>query len=139
MNRPAYNKMQADIKKQQAKTLQKFRESNPKAYERLLKKAREEVETEFSMTPLERLNVLRPVVKHTLPAKEFSYNPQERHYYIYTRDDWNKEHLYFHSFTPTPSSEEVLDELHKLHPKFSGIITSINPCSCPACSNRHLQ
>ena len=50
-NRTAYNKLQAEVRQQQAETLRRFREDNPEAYERLLKKAQEEIEAETTTTP----------------------------------------------------------------------------------------
>jgi len=143
MARPEYAKLQADIRRRQTEALQRFKDADPEAYERLLKQAREEVKVEETMSPLERLQSRRPDV-HTargaLTSEEIDkivYDPKERHYYIRTKDEWGKDHLYFESFIPTPSSEEVLDELKEKHPSFSGQLTSIEACTCPACLKRH--
>lgn len=146
-NRQAYNKLQAKERRRQAETLKHFREQNPEDYERLLKRAQEELKAEESLTPLERLNLRHSTPTTTVSPEELErrikaldtlvYNIQERHYYIHTKDEWNTPHLYFESFTPTPTPEEVLDTLHRRHPNFSGQITSIEPCNCPACIRRH--
>ena len=147
MNKPAYNKLQTAERHRQAETLRLFREADPDAYGRLLKRAKEELKAEESMTPIERLNLRRSVPVNAISPEELRqriatqdlriYNPQERHYYIHTKDEWSTPHLYFESFIPTPTTEEVLDELHRRHPNFSGQIVSIEPCVCPACLSRH--
>jgi len=141
--RKGYSKLQAEERRRQSEVLQRFREVNPEAYERLLKRAQEEVEVEKTMSPLERLQARRPVTttsRGALTTEEIDkivYNPKERHYYVHTKDEYGKEHLYFESFVPTPSSDEVLDELREKHPSFSGQLISIEACTCPACLKRH--
>jgi len=51
MNRPAYNKLQAEARKQQAETLRRFKEQNPERYTELLERAKEELNEEASTTP----------------------------------------------------------------------------------------
>jgi len=51
MNRPTYNKLQAEVRRKQAETLRQFKESNPEIYERLLVQAREELSEEESTIP----------------------------------------------------------------------------------------
>ena len=91
-NRTAYNRLQAETRRQQSEILRRFKEANPEVYERLLKKAQEEIEAESRMAPLELLNLKRPVIRHTLPQTS-PYNPSEHHYLIHTKDEWNTPHL----------------------------------------------
>ena len=146
MDRKGYAKLQTEVRKQQSETLRRFHEQNPEAFERLLKRAQEELKAEESLSPIERLDLRRGTPTTTIRPEELErriaaldariYDPQERHYYVHTKDEWGTPHLYFESFIPTPTTEEVLDELHRRHPNFSGQIVSIEPCVCPACLQR---
>ena len=50
-NRKGYAKLQAETRRQQSETLRAFKESNPEAYERLLKRAQEELTEETTTQP----------------------------------------------------------------------------------------
>ena len=146
-NRQEYNKLQAAVRRQQAETLRRFREANPERYAELLAKAKTEVEQEESQprlprrtyTPTYTTTAHNPLetARQSARIDNILYKPQERHYFVYTKSDWDTSRLYCESFIPTPTLEEVLDELHRRHPKFSGTITELEPCYCPACLRRH--
>jgi len=51
MNRPAYNKLQAETRRQQAETLRRFQEASPEQYAKLLERAKQELEEETPTRP----------------------------------------------------------------------------------------
>jgi hypothetical protein len=137
-NREAYNKMQADIRHKNSSMIKHFRETNPEAYERLLKKAKGELQLETIRTPLERLQV-RPGVSST-PSRtdeewtRLLFKAGERHFNILTGDG----HFYFEGASVNATHVELL-KLAQAHASFNGIIELVARCSCVNCRRRDIE
>ena len=86
MDRKAYSQLYAKDRRRSSEMLRHFKEANPEAYERLLARARQELDAEKTLTPLQRLNAPR-TLRPFNDLDDLIFLPGTRHYFILTSDN----------------------------------------------------
>ena len=128
MNHKEYSKVYNQDKQALREAVRRFEQENPERFVELQARAKHELEH-----PPER-----PVIKHTplrtssFDVNEFIRSHHTQDYYLYTKDCWGDEHLYFESL----DDETPKEVLTRRHPKFverSETVTKVEKCQCPLC------
>ena len=130
MNRQTYSKQYNESKQQLRDAIKRFQQDNPKAYGRLLERAKYELEH-----PPER-----PITHYTLTTGKLDidkivlqFRNGRKHYFISTIDCYGDGHLYSELLSTETEAKEVLTQRHPKFTERNERITKIDYCACPLC------
>lgn len=133
MNRPEYNRMRYAEKQRTAEAVKRFAELYPEKFAELKQRAAKEVNEPIKVLVRQARQATGGALS-ALDIDRILYPPNERHYYIRTKDQLGDEHLLFESLQGPQYSLAVAQ---KHWPTLATALVSVEPCHCPACLKRH--